>query len=68
MLIEAVHTIGPDRVVFGSNCPPLEPTEELMGVGEALRLEPPIGMGLPEDGVRKVLGGNLARLLSLETR
>jgi len=68
MLIEAVHTIGPDRVVFGSNCPPLEPTEELMGVEEALRLDPPIGMGLPEDGVRKVLGGNSAGLLSLETR
>jgi predicted TIM-barrel fold metal-dependent hydrolase len=64
MLIEAVHTIGPERVVFGSNCPPLEPTEELMGVEEALMLDPPIGMGLPREDVIKVLGGNLASLLA----
>jgi predicted TIM-barrel fold metal-dependent hydrolase len=65
MLIEAVHTLGPDRVLFGSNCPPLEPTQQLLNVEEALTLEPPIGMSLPIDGVRKVMGGNLAKLLGL---
>lgn len=65
MLIEAVHTIGPERVIFGSNCPPLEPTQQLLNVEEALTLEPPIGMSLPVEGVRRVLGGNLAKLLGL---
>ncbi len=65
MVIEAVHSIGPDRVIFGSNCPPLEQTQQLMNVEEALTLVPPIGMALPADDVRKVLGGNLARLLRI---
>lgn len=68
MLIEAVHTIGPDRVVFGSNTPPLEPSQQLLNVEEALTLEPPIGMSLSEEDTRKVMGGNLARLLGLEER
>ena len=65
MLIEAVHTIGPDRVVFGSNCPPLEPTQQLLNVEEALTLEPPIGMSLSVEGTRQVMGGNLANLLGI---
>ncbi|MCP4165396.1 MAG: amidohydrolase family protein [Chloroflexi bacterium] len=65
MLIEAVHTIGPDRVLFGSNCPPLEPTQQLLNVEEALTLEPPIGMSLTFEDTRKVMGGNLARLIGL---
>ena len=65
MVIEAVHSIGPDRVIFGSNCPPLEPTQQLMNVEEALTLDPPVGMALAQDGVRKILGGNLANILSL---
>lgn len=66
MLIEAVHTIGPERVLFGSNCPPLEPTQQLMNVEEALTFEPPIGMSLSAEDTRQILGGNLARLLGLE--
>lgn len=65
MLIEAVHTIGPERVIFGSNCPPLEPTQQLLNVEEALTFEPPIGMGLSIEDTRKVMGGNLARLLGV---
>ena len=66
MIIEAVHSIGPERVVFGSNCPPMEPTQQIMNVEGALSMEPPIGMALPAEGVMKVLGGNLARLLRIE--
>ncbi len=66
MIIEAVHTIGAERVVFGSNCPPMEPTQQLMNVEQALSMDPPIGAGLSADGVMKVLGGNLARLMGLE--
>jgi len=65
MIIEAAHTVGADRLIFGSNCPPLEPTQQIMNVEEALVFDPPIGMGAPADDVRKVLGGNLARLLGL---
>ncbi len=65
MLIEAVHTIGPERVIFGSNCPPLEPTHQLMNVEEAMILDPPIGMALSVDNTRKIIGGNIARLLGV---
>ena len=65
MIIEAVHTIGPERVIFGSNCPPLEPTHQLMNVEESMMLKPPIGMDLPPEDLPKILGGNLAGLLGL---
>ena len=65
MLIEAVHAIGPERVIFGSNCPPLDPSQQLLNVEEALSLDPPIGMSLDEEGIHMVMGGNLARLLNL---
>ena len=65
MLIEAVHEAGADRLIFGSNCPPLEPTQQIMNIEEAMTFDPPIGMGASVDDTRKVLGGNLARLLGL---
>jgi predicted TIM-barrel fold metal-dependent hydrolase len=65
MLIEAVHEIGADRLIFGSNCPPLEPTQQMMNIEEAMTFDPPIGMGASVDDTRKVLGGNMARLLGL---
>jgi predicted TIM-barrel fold metal-dependent hydrolase len=65
MLIEAVHTIGPERILFGSNCPPLEPTQQLLNVEEAMTLEPPIGMSLSAADTRKIMGSNLAGLLGL---
>jgi len=64
MLIETVHTIGADRVIFGSNCPPLEPTQQLLMVEEALTLDPPVGMSLPIPDARKIMGGNLERLFA----
>jgi len=66
MLIEAVHSVGPERVIFGSNCPPLEPTHQLLNVEEALTLDPPVGMNLSYEDTRKVMGGNLAKLLNLQ--
>lgn len=66
MLIEAVHSVGAERVIFGSNCPPLEPTHQLLNVEEALTLDPPVGMNLSFEDTRKVMGGNLANLLNLE--
>lgn len=67
MLIEAVHTIGAERVIFGSNCPPLEPTHQLMNIEESMMLKPPIGMDLPPEDLPKILGDNLAGLLKLNS-
>jgi aminocarboxymuconate-semialdehyde decarboxylase len=54
----AVETFGADRVLFGSDCPPvpLPVTRHL----EAIRR-----VGLPPGDEAKVLGGNAARLLRL---
>jgi predicted TIM-barrel fold metal-dependent hydrolase len=65
MLIEAAHSIGPERLLFGSNTPPQEPTQQLMMVTESLTLDPPVGMGLSIEKTRKVLGENLAQLLGI---
>jgi predicted TIM-barrel fold metal-dependent hydrolase len=65
MLIEAVHEAGAGRLIFGSNCPPLEPTQQIMNIEEALTFDPPIGMAASVEDTRKVLGGNLAKLLGL---
>jgi predicted TIM-barrel fold metal-dependent hydrolase len=65
MIIEAVHTVGADRLIFGSNCPPLEPTQQIMNVEEALMFDPPIGMAASPADLCKILGGNLARLMGL---
>ena len=68
MLIEAVHTVGAELVIFGSNCPPLEPTHQLMNIEESMMLKPPIGMDLPPEDLPKILGGNLAGLLKLDSK
>jgi predicted TIM-barrel fold metal-dependent hydrolase len=65
MIIEAVHEAGADRLIFGSNTPPLEQTQQIMNVEEAMAFDPPIGMAAAEEDIYKVLGGNLARLLGL---
>ncbi|HBY97692.1 MAG: amidohydrolase family protein [Ardenticatenaceae bacterium] len=63
-LIYVTHALGAQRIIFGSNCPPCEPTQQLMLVEESLASEPPIGMSMPPDDLRKILGGNLAGLLA----
>lgn len=64
MLIESVHRLGAGRIIFGSNCPPMEPTQQLMMVEESLTYPPPVGMNLSYDETRQVLGGNLERLVA----
>jgi predicted TIM-barrel fold metal-dependent hydrolase len=65
MIIEAVHEAGAHRLIFGSNTPPLEQTQQIMNVEEAMAFDPPIGMAAAEADIYNVLGGNLARLLGL---
>jgi len=64
MLIESVHSLTSKRVLFGSNCPPMEPTHQLMVLEESLTYSPPIGMSLPPDELRNILGRNLEGLLA----
>ncbi|MGI5242245.1 amidohydrolase family protein [Dactylosporangium sp. CA-139066] len=52
-----VERHGPDRVVFASDWPMADPAAEI----EAIR-----ALGLSADDTAAVLGGNLARLLSIE--
>jgi uncharacterized protein len=56
-LIEmAVETVGAERVVFGSDLPLLNPHVQLAKV---------VGARIDDDAKRKILGGNMARLLGL---
>jgi uncharacterized protein len=48
---------GADQVVFGSDWPMADPGAEIAGIR---------ALGLPEDDEKKILGGNLARILGLQ--
>lgn len=65
MMIEGAHRIGVERMIFGSNTPPLEPTQQLMMVEESLTYSPPIGMGMSAEDTRKILGTNLAKMIGV---
>jgi len=65
MMIEAAHRIGEERIIFGSNTPPLEQTQQLMMIDESLTYDPPIGMGMSAENTRKILGENLAKMIGV---
>ena len=48
---------GADQVVFGSDWPMADPGAEIAGIR---------ALGLPKDDEKKILGGNLARILGLQ--
>ena len=57
MIIEAIHEVGAHRLIFGSNTPPLEMTQQIMNVEEAMYGKlPPIGMGASEADTRAGAG------------
>jgi predicted TIM-barrel fold metal-dependent hydrolase len=60
-LLEAVRTLGPDRLVFGSDCPPQDIYSQLRPV-ECLTWKPPLGVGLSDSDLEKIMGDNIARL------
>jgi predicted TIM-barrel fold metal-dependent hydrolase len=58
MLEYAVEHVGPERVLFGTDLPLLDPYTQLAKV---------TGAELDDDAKQLILGGNMARLLGLET-
>jgi predicted TIM-barrel fold metal-dependent hydrolase len=54
--VELTRLVGADAVVFGSDFPYPEGQANPLDFADALR-------GLSEDDVRKVMGGNLERML-----
>lgn len=63
-LKEAVASLGPERILFGSDCPLLEIGTQLRNV-EVLAWKPPLGMGLDERSVEMIMGGNMAEILGV---
>lgn len=53
-----MHRHGPDRMIFGSDWPMVDPAAEI----EAIRR-----LELHPDDEAAILGGNLARILGLES-
>jgi predicted TIM-barrel fold metal-dependent hydrolase len=64
-LAEGVSVIGAERLIFGSDSPPQDPFSQLRVV-ECLGRKPPVGVGLSDDDIRKIAGGNLRSLLKLD--
>jgi len=64
-LKEGVSRLGPERFVFGSDCP-INDIWSWVNMIKVLREPPPLGTGLSDDGVSMILGGNMARLLGIK--
>jgi predicted TIM-barrel fold metal-dependent hydrolase len=56
-----VNLLGADQVLFGSDFPHPEGMADPISFVDDLK-------GLPEEEVRKVMGGNLARLMRMSER
>jgi predicted TIM-barrel fold metal-dependent hydrolase len=63
---EGIAAIGPERLVFGSDCPIQEIGSQLRVI-EVLTWEQPLGIKLSEAHAEGIMGDNLARLLQLRT-
>jgi len=61
---EAARLLGADRLVFGSDSPPLDLWSQLRLV-ESLTQQPPLGVGMSRSDAEKIMGGTMARLLKL---
>ncbi len=63
-LIEAVRSLGSSRLIFGSDCPPMEIWSWVRPV-EVLGWDPPLGVNLSTQEVENILGDNLAKLMGI---
>ena len=63
-LKEAVKVLGPEKIIFASDCPINDIWSGITMI-KALRLPEPIGIGLDDEGVDKILGGNTKKMIGL---
>jgi hypothetical protein len=63
-LNQAAYALGADKIIFGSDCAPQSMGHQMRLVIN-LHLEPPLGVGMSEDEVYKMLGGNIAALCGI---
>lgn len=61
---EAYAALGPEKLLLASDCP-IQETGSQMRVLEALTFQPPIGMGISEVHLEKMLGDNAGHLFHL---
>ena len=64
-LREGVNSVGPERLIFGTDCPPLDMGGHLRNI-EALGFPKPLGVGLKEEQLDLILSGNIARLMKIK--
>lgn len=65
-LKEAIQELGADRFVMGTDCPVADQWSAMTRI-YSFKPAPPLGAGLSQEDVDKILGLNLARLLGLRT-
>ena len=65
-LKEAVNALGPERLVFASDCPVNDMWSWITTV-RSLALKAPLGIGLSMESIDKILGGNFAKLVRLRS-
>ena len=58
--VKSVKTLGSDRIVFGSDAPPLDMALALKQVEQAEKL-----WGLKKEDKKQILGANIAKILGL---
>jgi predicted TIM-barrel fold metal-dependent hydrolase len=65
MMLRAIAVLGPDKFVFGSDCPPSDMGTWLRVI-EVLCWDPPWGAKLSVEDRAKILGSNMAKLLGIK--
>ncbi|HBY97691.1 MAG: amidohydrolase family protein [Ardenticatenaceae bacterium] len=63
-LQQAAHGLGADKLIFGSDGAPNAINQQLRNITN-LHLPSPLGIGLSEDEIYKMIGGNIAQLCKI---
>ena len=63
-LTQAAYALGAGKIIFGSDCAPQSMGQQMRLVIN-LHLPPPLGAGMTEAEVYKMLGGNIAQLCKI---
>ncbi len=66
-LVEFAELLGPEKMVFGTDSPPNEPSVWLRML-EVLSWDYPQGMRMKEEDLEKIFGNNVAKMVGLKIR